>query len=78
MRPLSSMSWRATPPLLLVMVVSASLTSRAGTLEGCSPWVTEYEPSFICPGCWHRAQGKAGGEQIGTESLTSSQSSEQS
>lgn len=38
-------------PSLFVMLVSAFLTARAATWEGCSPWVTGCEPSFIYPGC---------------------------
>lgn len=70
-RPPSS-SWRAALPLLVVVVCS-SLTARAGTLGGCSPWVTGCEPSFIYPGCWHRTQEGAGREATGTESVTPSQ-----
>lgn len=76
-RPQISFSWKAALPLL-VMVVSASLTARAGTLGGCSPWVTGCEPSFIYLGCWHRAQERAGGEEIGSETVTPSRPSEQS
>lgn len=68
-RPPNFFSWRAALPLL-VIVVSASLTSRAGTLGRHSPWGAGCEPSFIYLGCWHRAQKREGGEAIDPETVT--------
>lgn len=47
-------------------------------LPGLGHWVTGCEPSFIYPGCWYRAQERAGREEIGSETVTPSQPSEQS
>lgn len=68
-RPPNFFSWRAALPLL-VMVVSAFLTARAGTLGRHSPWGAGCEPSFIYLGCWHRAQKREGGEAIDSETVT--------
>lgn len=69
MRPLSSFSWRAALPLL-VMIVSASLTSRAGTLGG---WLG------VSPASFTQGVGtELRREVIGSETVTLSLLSEQS